>query len=75
MWEEYGEGALRAGASCCLIRVMCFVKLQWARCLIIRVLAAEKYTLGRVESRIGCRLHRVQGWWNTVRCVYVGVWV
>lgn len=52
MRAEYCEGALRAGASYCLIRVTGFVKLQWARCLIIRV-AAEKYTWkGREPDRV-----------------------
>lgn len=38
MWAEYCEGALCARRIvCCSDRVMGFVKLQWAHCLIIRV--------------------------------------
>lgn len=60
MWAEYCEGALRAGASYCLIRVMCFVKLQWA-CLLDHQDLLLRNTPGSVESRIGCRLHRYRG--------------
>lgn len=56
MLAEYCEGALRAGASYCLIRVMGFIKLQWAPLLDHQGFLLRKVHLGRVESCIVCRV-------------------